>query len=164
MGVTLGLIDGLSAVSLCGAGPARGDNVEGVARGLVSGVGTSMCGGEKGVGGAARGEAGACTTSTGLSIDDEIGGKDGDGALVGKGEAMGATGKLGGDSIAAGNDCGVDGRMGVDVSGGVGVTSSGRIGGADVRGVTDGNGCMVGVEMGAGVEADGIGLGIDVGR
>jgi hypothetical protein len=122
-----------------------------------------MCGRGKGVGGAARGEAGACTASTGLSMDDEMGGKDEDDALVGRGGAREAIGWLGASSFAAGNGCGVGNGMGVDVSGGVGVASSGRIGGAAVRGATVGNGGTVGIETGVGVEAVGIGLGIDVG-
>ena len=139
----LRLVEGVSAASLCGVGPAKGANVEEIACGPVSGVGTSMCGGGKGVGGAVRGEAGGCITSTGLSIDDEIGGNDGDVALVGRGGAMEAAGGLGGGSIPAGTGCGVGSGMGVDVGGGVGVARSGRIGDADVRGVIVGNGGTV---------------------
>ena len=74
----LRVIDGLSDTGVGGVALMGGD-----ACGLVSGAGASMCGGgkEEDTGGAARDVVGACAVSTRLSMDEGMGGGEGDEAF-----------------------------------------------------------------------------------
>lgn len=113
-------------------------------------------------GAVARGTAGACVASIGLSDEGEIGGSDGDDAVTGRGGGTEAAMGCAGVAIAVGVGFGTGGGIGVDVGGGAGIVGSGALDAVDISGVALGNGCIVGVEMGAGVTGVGIWLGIGV--
>ena len=83
MGDMLRVIDGLSDTGVGGVALMGDAAFACDACGLVSGAGLSMCGGgkEEDTGGAARDVVGACAVSARLSIDEGMGGGEGDEAL-----------------------------------------------------------------------------------
>lgn len=155
------MIVGLSVARLYGMCPKRGDVGKGVSCRLVSEVGALTCVDREGedAGAVWSDTAGVCAASLGLSAGDEMGGSDGDDAVIGRGGGIGVGMGCIGGSIAAMGDFGVGRGTGVDVGGGVGVAGSGAVVGADPRGVKAGIGCPL--EVGGGGVWIGLGISVD---